>query len=72
MNKTYIVTKVKDGKEVDNIFVLDPQNDRAARAALAVYAQTTSNLKVRDFIRSLLKKIDKSKRKTGVIANGQR
>ncbi len=33
----------KDGEQVENCFVLEPEDDRAARAAIKAYAQATDN-----------------------------
>lgn len=54
----YIVTKIEDGSVVENCFVLRPQIDEAARAALYAYAATTKNLMLAADIRAWLKSIE--------------
>lgn len=39
----YVVKKIGSGELVENCFVLRPQKDPAARAALRSYAQATEN-----------------------------
>jgi len=54
----YDVFKVKDGTPVNNCFVLRPDKDRAARAALQAYAETTENEALRNDICEWLKRIE--------------
>ena len=47
----YIVLKVKDGSTVDGCFVLRPDKDPAARAAVLAYADATENTMLAEDIR---------------------
>jgi hypothetical protein len=54
----YDVVK-KDGKVVSNFFVLRPDRDPAARAALITYAQVTDNTILKDEIEQWVRLMDK-------------
>ncbi len=47
----YYVFKAEDGEVVDGCFVLRPDNDPAARAALLAYADATDNEELREDLR---------------------
>lgn len=53
----YKVMDKKTGCEVPNAFVLLPENDSAARTALAAYAEATINTSVARFLRDWLHRI---------------
>lgn len=55
----YIVRKIDTGEIVDGCFVLRPDRDPAARAALVAYAKTTENKKLADDIFAWLEEIKK-------------
>lgn len=54
----YNVTKVKDGSPVYDCFVLRPDKDPAARAALRAYADATTNDELRNDIREWVDEIE--------------
>ena len=54
----YNVTKIDDGTVVNNCFVLRPDKDHAARAALRAYADATPNDALRRDIRKWVDEIE--------------
>lgn len=58
----YNVTKVEDGTPVYDCFVLRPQKDPAARAALRTYAETTNNDELRKDIHGWINDIESALR----------
>lgn len=49
----YVITKTDTGKPVEgSYFILKPDNDPAARAAMSAYAEATDNQKLRDDLRA--------------------
>jgi len=54
----YNVTKIEDGSIVGNCFVLRPDMDHAARAALKAYADATPNNALRRDIRGWIDEIE--------------
>jgi hypothetical protein len=53
-DERYIVIDTKTGLRLHNVFVLRPDCDAAARAALFTYSQTTINKPVSNYIMTLL------------------
>lgn len=51
------VLDARNGKDIEDAFVLLPVVDSAARVALAAYAEATTNVNVARFIRAWLKEI---------------
>ena len=60
-NKTFKVIDIETGAEVQGAFVLMPEQDSAARVALATYAEATNKPKIARWIRAWLQAIHKQR-----------
>lgn len=59
LKRKYIVFKADTGEAVENCFVLRPDIDSAARAALKAYAEATDNKQLSNDIINWVKEIEK-------------
>jgi len=60
LHEKYVVTK--NGFRVESAFILEPQDDKAARDALLAYADSTENSELAKDLRVWVKNIEESKR----------
>lgn len=56
-DERYIVIDTKTGLRLHNVFVLRPDVDSAARAALLTYSQVTTNQAVSSYISNMLRAV---------------
>lgn len=69
-NSKYRVIDTRTGQEVRGAFVLLPDTDKAARPALAAYAEATDSGRVAKLIRTWLDKIRNASRPTNSPRRG--
>jgi len=61
-NNRFKIIEVDSGKEIRNAFVLCPDDDIAARVAMAAYAQATKSSKIKHWLNTWLINIEKRSR----------